>query len=192
VVNSLPETNPTGGILMSPIEITSSPLSVKDMQTRYYNRKNDFRVRRGPAVDDKTRLTDTIPYQRKMSSYTASLVGPPLLLQTRVEKTDICRNKLGTIYQKKLWDDVITGVPCELPYRCDDALLESSTSMMSCSSNATPLSFFGGNPLKIRNKLQFYEFLHSITDAPILVRNGETFETSNFLDAQTTSVTVYA
>ena len=37
---------------------------------------------------------------------------------------------------------------------------------------------------------RFYEFLTSITDAPILVRNGATYETSSFVDAQTTSITV--
>ena len=37
---------------------------------------------------------------------------------------------------------------------------------------------------------RFYEFLQSITDAPILVRDGTPKATESFIDAQTQSITV--
>jgi len=105
-----------GGILISPIEVTSSPLSVKEMQQRYYSNQVSVRLRRGAVMDDKTRMTDTIPYERNTYAFPVSLVSPPILLQTRVEKTDVCTNELGTIYQKQVWKDSIEGVGCESPY----------------------------------------------------------------------------
>jgi len=105
-----------GGILISPIEVTSSPLSVKEMQQRYYSNQVSVRLRRGAVMDDKTRMTDTIPYERNTYAFPVSLVSPPILLQTRVEKTDVCTNELGTIYQKQVWKGSIEGVGCESPY----------------------------------------------------------------------------
>jgi len=69
----------------------------------------DFRVRRGPVIDDQTRMTETIPYERTQFAYPMSLVSPPILLQTRVEKTKVCRNHLGSIYQDKIWADTTNG-----------------------------------------------------------------------------------
>jgi len=61
---------------------------------------------------------------------------------------------------------------------------------MSCSTASTPSEFFGQTPLDLGGQIQFYEFLQSITDAPILVRNGLPQETALFIDAQTKSITV--
>ena len=126
-----------------------------------------------------------------MQSYTypVSLVSPPILLQTRLESTDTCKNELGTVFLGKMWNDTVFGVACESPYECDEDIRSDSTELMSCSRDSAASSFFGQTPLELGGQLRFYEFLQSITDAPILVRNG-TFDTSTFLDAQTTSVTI--
>jgi len=49
---------------------------------------------------------------------------------------------------------------------------------------------FGQTPLNLGGKVQFYEFLQSITDAPILVRNGMPQNTADFIDLPTKSLTV--
>jgi hypothetical protein len=122
-------------------------------------------------------------------AYPVSMVSPPILLQTRLESTETCKNEMGTVYLGKIWNDTVFGVMCESPYECDEDIRNDSTALMSCSRDSTAPSFFGQTPLVLGGKLSFFEFLQSITDAPILVRNG-TFDTSTFLDAQTTSVTI--
>ena len=44
--------------------------------------------------------------------------------------------------------------------------------------------------MTLGGKPQFYEFLQSITNSEILVRNNEQFETNAFIDTQTKSITV--
>jgi len=136
-----------GGVIMSPIEITSSPLPVKEIQKRFYEEYPNFQLRRGPRVDDRTRMTKTIPYVRNTFTYPVSLVSPPIVLQTRNEKTDVCKNKLGGIFQKKIWKETLDGVACKLPYECDISLVNTSTSLMSCSRETGPSIFFGQSPL---------------------------------------------
>jgi len=60
-------------------------------------------------IDDQTRMTETIPYQCTHFAYPMSLVSPPILLQTRVAKTNVCRNQLGSVYQDKIWADNSNG-----------------------------------------------------------------------------------
>ena len=42
--------------------------------------------------------------------YLVSLVGPPLLLQTRVERTEHCGYALGNEFNHKVWDTTVNGV----------------------------------------------------------------------------------
>jgi hypothetical protein len=182
-----------GGVLMSPIEITPSPLYAMEIQSKFYEQKPQYRVSdhlRGPATDDKTRMTEPVSYTRHPFAYPVSLVSPPIVLQSRVEKTEVCKNELGAIFQRNLWKDTISGVTCEFPYRCDDEMMNRSTSLMSCSTSTVPPEFFGKAPFEIGGKMQFHEFLQSVTDALILVRNGTQYQTSAFIDPQTTSVSV--
>jgi hypothetical protein len=143
-----------GGILISPIEITAAPLPAKAMQQRYYENVPKFQIRRGPVVNDRTRTTDTISYERDTYAYPVSLVSPPILLQTRVEKTGVCDNALGSSYQDKVWQDTTVGVTCKFPYECDEELLNASTALMSCSSEETPTEFFGQTPRKLHGEFQ--------------------------------------
>ena len=200
-----------GGILMSSIEVTATPIPAKEMQQRFYEQFPNFRVRRGPVADDETRMTAPIGYTRATYQFPVSLVSPPILMQTRVEKTAVCKNKLGSSYQDRVWKDMSSGVICEFPYECDEGLLNTSTALMACSAGnfgceivrgqcarsgskqnalSIPPEFFGRPHQNIQGEQQFFEFLTTIADASILVRNGEMYETASFLDAQTTSVTV--
>jgi hypothetical protein len=143
-----------GGILISPIEITAAPIGDKEMQQRFYEQVPDFRLRRGPVADDKTRMTEPIAYKRGTYPYPVSLVSPPILLQTRVEKTAVCTNELGSSYQDKVWKDASGGVTCEFPYACDEELLNTSTVLMACSSENLPPEFFGRPPQNLLGQQQ--------------------------------------
>ena len=105
-------------------------------------------------------------------------------------KTEICDHELGTIFHEKTWTDTIKGRTCSLPYECDEDLRNRSTALLACSVAKSPSSFFGHRPIQIGGQTQFYEFLQSITDASILVRDRKPLETSGYLDAQTKSISV--
>jgi len=114
-----------------------------------------------------------------------------LLPQTRRRKTDTCKHSLGTLLQKKSWGETVKGPTCQPPFECDDDLMNQSTALLACSSPASPDSFFGHASLDLGGgQPQFYEFLSSIADASILVREGVPQETEGYLDAQTESVAV--
>ena len=61
-------------------------------------------------------------------SYPVALVSPPIILQTRLESTDTCKNELGTVYLGKIWNDTVSGVACESPYECDEDLRKDQLS----------------------------------------------------------------
>jgi|NorSeaMetagenome_1021524.scaffolds.fasta_scaffold33735_2 hypothetical protein len=92
---------------------------------------------------------------RNTYAYPVSLVSPPILLQTRVEKTNVCENMLGSELIEKVWKDTTAGVTCGFPYACDEELLNSSNALMSCSSSNIPPEFLGQPPQKILGKLQY-------------------------------------
>jgi len=179
-----------GGVLVSPMQITAAPATEHALQRLLYDTQSSMRARRGPLNDDTTRMTSTIRYQRSPYSYRMSLVAPPIVLQTRVEKTEICPNKLGTVFHRKAWMQTVNGSACKMPYECDEDLLNSSTELLACSGTSSPASFFGRDPLHYGGKIQFYEFLQSITDAALLIRDNKPQETQGFLDGQTQSVEV--
>jgi hypothetical protein len=117
-----------------------------------------------------------------------SLVAPPILLQTRRERTGNCTYAVGTEYNKKVWETAI-DVTCQLPYVCPDYLTTVPTSLMACSLPTAPKRFFGKEMISAPGgKLMYFEFLQSIVDAPVLVRDNEPISTRAFIDAQTESV----
>jgi len=167
--------------------VLSTAISRKAVQSSF----SKFAVRKGPSISDDQRMTDQIAYSRRIFSYPMALVSPPIVLQTRVTKTKDCtRSRLGSEFQDYLWNSTVKGVVCAPPYECDEDLINASTSMLACSDAETPNSFFGRPPQMLENSLQFTEFLQSVTEASLLVRNGIVYPTSSFLDAQTRQVVV--
>ena len=135
--------NAPGGVVMSPIEVTNVPLSVKELQLRYYDPKPKLRIRRGPASLDEDRLTNKIDYEVPPAGfpYPVSLVSPPILLQTRRERTSDCNYALGLEYNNKVWDSAVSST-CHAPYACPDNLMTEATSLMACSSANSPGEIF--------------------------------------------------
>jgi len=181
-----------GGLLMSPIEVTGRPMTVKELQTRFYKQKPLYRRRRGPQSLDEHRINFQVDYQTPRAGYPyqVSLVSPPLLLQTRAERSDKCAYELGVEYNAKVWGTAV-NVTCRDPYLCTDGMMTNPTELMACSSHGTPSLFFGMEPIPVRGKLAFYDFLQSIADAKIVMRAGEAIPTRAFLDTQTETMSLF-
>jgi hypothetical protein len=180
-----------GGLLMSPIEVTGRPMTVKELQTRFYKQKPLYRRRRGPQSLDEHRINFQVDYQTPRAGYPyqVSLVSPPLLLQTRAERSDKCAYELGVEYNAKVWGTAV-NVTCRDPYLCTDGMMTNPTELMACSSNEMPAVFFGQDPIPVRGKLAFYDFLQSIADAKIVMRAEEAIRTRDFLDIQTETLSL--
>jgi hypothetical protein len=169
--------------------VTDEPLNVKELQQNFYTQKQLMRVRRGPAGLDEDRSGGTIGYDVPPAGfpYPVSLVAPPILLQTRKKRSAKCIYDLGSEYNNKVWDTA-TQVTCRAPYECPEDLMTVPDSLMACSAEDSPEVFFGKAPMQVGGKLQFYEFLQSVADAPLLVRNKEARSTRAFLDSQTEQI----
>ena len=180
-----------GGLLMSPIEMTGRPMTVKELQTGFYKQKPLYRRRRGPQSLDEDRINFQVHYQTPRAGYPhqVSLVTPPLLLQTRTERSDKCAYELGVEYNAKVWGTAV-NVTCRNPYLCTDGIMTNPTELMACSSNEAPDVFFGQEPIPVRGQFAFYDFLQSIADAEIVMRGEEAIPTRAFLDTQTKTLSV--
>lgn len=181
-----------GGVLFSPIIVTPRALPVKQLQQNYYAKKQSFSdLRHGPSiVDEAARKSMTLEYVMPTFSYAAALVSPPLVLQERTAKTDACKNALGSEFQKILWENTLNGSTCAAPFDCGD-LASDSRILMACSSDEPPAAFFGQHePISRRGRKVYFEFLQSITDAPVLWRNNEAFRTSSYIDFQTKRISL--
>jgi hypothetical protein len=175
-----------GGLVTSPIEVTGRPMTVKELQRSFYGAKTMYRLRRGTTMLDEDRTSFQVDYQTPAAGYPylVSLVGPPLLLQTRVERTANCTYALGNEYNNKVWDTAV-NVTCREPYLCTESIIRNPTELMACSSKQSPAVFFGRPPYFVKGNYAFCDFLQSIADAALVLREGEPKVSRTFLDPQT-------
>ena len=181
----------TARSLFSPWVVLSSHIC---LYTFIHGHTRTFRylVRRGPVLADKVRAASSIDYDRQAFTYPMVLVTPPIILQQRRHASTTCNTELGSLFQKKLWEDTVSGETCRTPYDCGD-LLDDSTALMACSSTAAPVRFFGQDPLREDEKLRFFEFLQTVVEADIIRRGTEepeTFKAQEYFDAQTQEIQV--
>ncbi len=179
-----------GGMMLTPIEITSKPMSISELQEYFYASESTMKNRRGAAASDEDRVDLEIEYSVPPAGFPfpMSLVAPPIILQTRRERTSNCTYATGSEYNNKVWETAI-DVTCQPPYVCPDNFIAVPTSLMACSLPTAPERFFGKEMISAPGgKLMYFEFLQSIVDAPVLVRDNEPISTRAFIDAQTESV----
>ncbi len=178
-----------GGLMFTPIELTNKPMSIKELQSYYYNWDSKISLRKGPAILDEERTQLEIEYTVPPAGfpYKMSLVSPPILLQTRRKRSINCTYALGSEYNNKVWEQAVDEV-CQDPYVCPEELMTVPTSLMACASPESDERFFGENPTVRNGKDMYFEFLQSITDSPFLTRDDEPKSTRVFIDSQTTYV----
>ena len=157
-----------GGIMMSPIEITLSPLPLKVLQARFYQEMEKMHVRTGPRSVDKKRKLGRIQYARSEYTYPVALIAPPVVFQKRKVETPNCSTIAGTDYNYFLWNLTTNGEKCEFPYDCGE-----TTNMLECKKDESPSKFFGAKRIAEGPRSQagwFFEFLQTIGAAKVLKR----------------------
>ena len=162
-----------GGIIMSPVEVTLSPLPLKVLQDRFYHQKEKMDVRTGPRVVDKKRKYGKIPYSRSEFTYPVALIAPPVVFQKRKVGTPNCSSVAGTDYNYELWNLTTNGETCNFPYECGEKLMSEPTQLLRCKSDETPTKFFGAKKIGKAHPGHtgwFFEFLQTVGAAQILKR----------------------
>ena len=191
---------------ISPFAVAPKILSTAELGELYNHGKARFIFRKGALVSDSIRLNSRIEYDRRPFNYQVALSAPPMLLQERVISTDHCKTGLGSNFINKTWGDTISGIMCQPPFECDDVLMTTPTELIVCTSKTlteaenqsnSSITFFGQQVLQVPvaltptpNSFVFPEFLQSIADANILVRNDEVFSTKNYIDGSTRYITL--
>jgi hypothetical protein len=178
-----------GGLIMSPIEVTGRPMSVKELQNTFYSQTPLYRLRRGPKSLDEDRINFQFDYQTPPAGYPyqVSLISPALLLQSRTVRSETCAYALGTEYNANVWGTAV-NVTCRAPYLCSHSMMTNPTELMACSSEERPQLHFGRKPIDVRGKNVFYEFLQTIADSELVIRSSSKrkyLDTRAFLDPQT-------
>jgi hypothetical protein len=172
------------GVLMSPVLVRAGVVPMSQLQQEYYEGKVEYELRRGPRVPDRERyeLIDLEPEPYASAGY---LIAPPIVLQQRKMPSSQCATKLGTAALGIAKEDVVKGPACTAPYTCDDDL-----GMFTCNADSSPETHFGKAQTTVNGDEFFWEFLTSITDVPILVRDRKQYSTTQFIDMQTTDLRV--
>jgi hypothetical protein len=176
------------GVLMSPMRVRAGVVPVSQLQTEYYEGKVEYALRRGPRIPamERYELLELEPEPYASAGY---LIAPPIVLQQRASPSKECQTKLGTAALGIAKEDVVSGPACTAPYECNNDIKEKG--MFTCrDDNTSPVKHFGKSAKAVNGDDYFWEFLTSITDVPILVRDKQQYRTDQFIDMQTTQLRV--
>ncbi|CAE8607685.1 unnamed protein product, partial [Polarella glacialis] len=183
-------------LLLGGLEFRAEALTVKDVQELYYSRREAMRLRSGPALTDEARISRPLSYVRKAFNPPGYLLAPPLLIQQRSVKTMDCDSGFATWSLQDMWKDIIVGPTCQAPFQCADEILKSPLPLIACSSTEEMSKpWYGRQPSspqfgRLNGVSSYSEFLAAVTDVPLLVRGGETLDTSMIIDEQTQGLSV--
>ena len=100
-------------------------------------------------------------------------MGPPVILQHRLEKTNNCSTYAARDFVQSTWNHSANGGKCHEPYDCG-SLQDDPSNLLTCRGSEQPKKFFGGHKLgtEFGPGLAgwFFEFLQTVSDAHILKR----------------------
>eukprot|EP00873_Tetraselmis_striata_P016585 jgi/Tetstr1/436849/TSEL_025626.t1 len=185
--NGLEQVVNTGSdLLLSPMRISSLPLSIGDMQRRYLTRRRAYSALTGPK---RSRLGLSELKERPRRRYNNRMIAlsPPLVLQSRYDPQNSgCEG--NTTARVKAMLSEMEQRRCVAPFMCDQtALLE-----IPCTANSTEDdgTFFGRATTPHKNTLVYPEFAW-ILEHTTLVRGGRDLVPQNdYLDPYTKGVTL--
>ena len=143
--------------------------------------------KRGPLRPLPEQLSRTALRTVKTFTEKTMLIAPPIVVQER-RKPGSCSMAFS--------DRVLVAVvdrgddhQCSYPYECLDY---STTKVYKCPGDAEDGRFFGMEPIVFEDRTVYVEYLASIADYSILVRDGKLLSTGSFLDTLTSRVSIMA
>ena len=74
-------------MLLSPIMMVPEMLPSAKIQQEYLENVEEMSVRSGPTVENKVRVSTTVPVEKKDFGPRSTLMAAPIIFQTRVQPT---------------------------------------------------------------------------------------------------------
>merc|ERR1719329_2104534 len=111
--------------LISMIEVSPLTTPMPELLRNYYENTQRFDRRLGPRSSDTARLTEVVEYERPEFAQAGVVVAPPVIVQSRGQKTTSCKASSSTRINEAiigfLGDRGPDGAWCGPPYDCGPA-----------------------------------------------------------------------
>ncbi|EKX42859.1 hypothetical protein GUITHDRAFT_140993 [Guillardia theta CCMP2712] len=182
-------------MLISPIMLTPQALPMAVVQQQFLQNQKQMDIRSGPTVDNRVRVSTTIPVVKQDFAPRSALMAAPVIFTRRGNGSLQCGFDYSTTWIENEHKRAIQQ-KCAAPFLCSAATLSEPTSLISCPMESSSLSvFFGLKPVDFSGSMGYSDFLYSITENDFLYRSnsdgqGEILMTSSFIDSLTESVQV--
>lgn len=180
----------TTEMMVSPIEVTTEAYTPAEIQEKYYSKVARMKTILGPDVPETQRLEEKkIQTVKKTQLYDQrmALVAPPLLFQQRAGGGSCESDVSSPFLQAQL--DLMRAAHC-INAVCPNAT--NLNTVVTCHDGEENQDFFGLSRSMLGGNEGYAEFLYSIADSDVLVRDGKTLVARNFLDGQTRTALILA
>ena len=125
-------------VVMSPVYLVPRALETIQVQRQFMNVKPEMLVRTGPTASDQARASYRIPVVKRDYDLKTTLLGPPIIFQTRTQASKRCPASEPREYTSKYLHEVhgkAMKERCAEPFNCDTETLQNQESVLSCRGN---------------------------------------------------------
>mmetsp|Transcript_58464 Transcript_58464/g.137275 ORF Transcript_58464/g.137275 Transcript_58464/m.137275 type:complete len:1840 (+) Transcript_58464:176-5695(+) len=173
----------TTEMLVSPIEVGTETLSPSEVQKKYYRREVEMQKIFGPK-GGKTLRSE--PKTSESFDNKLILMAPPVVFQTR-KTAALCNNQLtAPIVAAQL---VLTEAA-----HCSASICPNlnTQSLITCQGGPDTGKYFGRSLNTLGGSHGHADFLYTIADNPVLVRDGVLLDAEKFIDTLTSTAMILA
>jgi hypothetical protein len=176
--------------LISPIEFSASGSSISQLQRKFYREFANMEIIPGPRTTETERVAAYSRVDQKtFNKYDERVVlaAPPILFQTRNDEGS-CESKVIEPFIR-VQEELINLTQCSIEGECPDTI-----SAYNCKQQdpvGSNITYYGLNQTELEGTRGFAEFLYTIGDNSVIVRDGELLDTGGFLDSQTESAIIW-
>jgi hypothetical protein len=176
--------------LVSPIEFTARGSSISQLQRKFYRQFADMAIIPGPRTTETDRVAGYNHVEEKtFNKYDERIVlaAPPILFQTRNAEAS-CKSKVIAPFIR-VQEELINLTQCSIDGECPGTI--SAYMCKQPKPVGSDITYYGLNQTELEGTLGFAEFLYTIGDNSVIVRDGKLLDTSGFLDSQTDRAIVW-
>jgi hypothetical protein len=180
----------TSEVLISPVEVCPNLLSAYQVQELYFAKSQRMKSITGPWVSERDRIGQlNVPIAKSVLSFSERilLASPPLIFQQRRDDRACNISAMQLFLEQQL--NLVRASHCRVDGECPDT--ESRNDIYTCDSD-TPVTgtHFGLNTTTLRGQTGFADFLFTMADNEVIVRDQQLIPAREFLDMQTKSAMV--
>jgi hypothetical protein len=179
--------------LISPIEFTARGYSISQLQRKFYLEFAKMEIIPGPRTTETERVVAYSHVEEKsFNKYDDRIVlaAPPILFQTRVVEGPCSSKVIAPFLEAQA--QLINMSHCSVGGQCPS--MSSVDSAYMCKlpgAISRDSTYFGLNQTELEGSRGFAEFLYTIGDNSVIVRDDEMLDTASFLDSLTETATVW-